>query len=135
MAFTSQIILIRSDPAPKIPDDFPYRTKSLSEPFSGLIILVTDDYEPGIPDESIRKIIGPVELNGVDWMYIEYVTWAGRIDAVRSFGECNGKEMTPYNDTVIETLEATYLKTMGDFGISKKDALDFPPFYRGFWDS
>ncbi len=66
------------------------------------------------------------------WMFIDYETW-GRVDAVYAAGLADGSAFGPFDDSNGETVETTYLDVMARFGVNNVDALDFEPFYRGFW--
>jgi len=66
------------------------------------------------------------------WLFIDYETWGG-VDAVYAVGFADGSFFGPFDDSNGETVEATYVDVMGRIGVSKDDALDFEPFYRGFW--
>jgi hypothetical protein len=115
-----------------LPDGAVWR--EVASPFVGVGVrlpkLAND--KPG-PDES-RLLLSEVGLAGaVDWLYLRYITWAGPIESVYGLGVSGGKELGPVKDLDRVTARSTYLELMGAFGVAPADALDFPPFVRGFW--
>jgi hypothetical protein len=93
--------------------------------------LVADD-EPK-PDEA-RRLLAEFGLGiATDWLYLSYVTWAGEIDSVYGVGASGGREFGPVSGSDFDKARAAYLELMGAFGIAPADALNFPPFTRGFW--
>jgi hypothetical protein len=67
------------------------------------------------------------------WLYLTCDCWGGTIDFVYGFTSTDGVLSTPVEDSSLDTVEATYLDLMSQFGISEEDAFDFAPFGRGFW--
>lgn len=106
----------------------------ITAPFAGVGVrlpgLAND--EPG-PDKS-RRLLTEVGLGGAtDWLFLDYVTWAGRIDSVYGLGSSNGREFGPIRESDLDKVRSAYLELMGAFGVVPADALNFPPFVRGFW--
>ena len=90
------------------------------------------DDEPK-PDEA-RRLLAEVGLSdATDWLYLNYVTWAGRIDSVYGLGASGGREFGPISESDVDKTRAAYLELMDAFGVAAADALNFPPFVRGFW--
>jgi hypothetical protein len=88
--------------------------------------------EPG-PDDA-KQLLAEVGLsNAVDWLFINYVTWAGPIDEVYGLGSSGGRAFGPLGETAGDKVRAAYLELMAAFGVAQADALNFPPFVRGFW--
>jgi hypothetical protein len=57
--------------------------RNVSTPFAGVGVSLShlDHDEPG-PDEA-KRLLAEVGLSGAtDWLFINYVTWAGHIDSV-----------------------------------------------------
>ena len=108
--------------------------REIVAPFVGVGVRLpglTQD-KPG-PDEAWR-LLAEVGLGGsTDWLYLNYVTWAGRIDSVYGLGAASGREFGPASESGVDKARAAYLGLMGWFGVAPADALRFPPFARGFW--
>lgn len=108
--------------------------RAITTPFIGVGVWVTGlgHDEPG-PDEA-RVLLTAVGLGSAsDWLYLNYVTWAGRIDHVYGLGVSGSKQFGPVGESDVESARAAYLGLMSEFGVDKADALNFPPFVRGFW--
>lgn len=134
MTFQLSAIFLRSDPPITTPTGFEYCSKMMDAPFRGTAILLRLESHPKIPEAEIAAILEPLAVGDADWLYVEYCTWAGTIDSVRSFGIRNGAAMTSFDEEVLERNRSTYLQLMAEFGVSEEDALDFPPFRRGWWE-
>lgn len=88
--------------------------------------------EPG-PDEALR-LLAEAGLGGAaDWLFINYVTWAGPIDSVYGLGSSGGRAFGPVAESDGDRTRAAYLELMAAFGLAEADARYFPPFVRGFW--
>jgi hypothetical protein len=108
--------------------------REITSPFVGVGVRLTglDDDRPG-PDEA-RRLLAEVGLGGAaDWLYLGYVTWAGRVESVYGLGSSGGREFGPVRETDADKARGAYLWLMGEFGMAPADALNFPPFVRGFW--
>jgi hypothetical protein len=110
--------------------------RDITAPFAGVGVRIRvtglGDDEPG-PEEA-RKLLAAVGLIGAsDWVYLSYVTWAGRIDSVYGLGVSGGRAFGPVGESAHDKVRAAYLELMGAFGVAEADALNFPPFVRGFW--
>lgn len=68
-----------------------------------------------------------------DWLFINYVTWAGQIDSIYRLGSSGGRGFGPVSESADDKVRVVYLDLMAAFGVSPADALNFPPFVRGFW--
>jgi hypothetical protein len=123
-------------PAIERPATLPARAvwRELAAPFVGVGVSLSGlaDDEPG-PDEA-RRLLAEVGFGGVaDWLFINYVTWAGRIESVYGLGSSGGRAFGPVGGTADDKVREAYLELMGAFGVVPADALNFPPFVRGFW--
>jgi hypothetical protein len=108
--------------------------REITTPFTGVGVRLPSlaDDEPG-PEEA-RRLLAEVGLGGAaDWLFINYVTWAGPIDNVYGLGSAGGREFGPISESRRETARAAYLELMGAFGVASAAAVHFPPFVRGFW--
>ena len=108
--------------------------REITAPFTGVGVrlpgLAND--EPG--PEDAQRLLAEVGLGGgADWLFINYVTWGGPIDNVYGLGSSGGSVFGPISESGRESARAAYLELMGAFGVSEADALNFPPFVRGFW--
>jgi hypothetical protein len=109
--------------------------REVAAPFAGVGVYLPGlvGKKPGL-DEA-RQLLAEVGLNGAaDWLFIDYVTWAGRIDSVSGLGSSGGRAFGPVAESDGEKTRAAYLKLMGAFGVAEVDAFDFPPFVRGFFN-
>ena len=108
--------------------------REVAAPFTGVGVSLAGlaDDEPG-PDEA-RRLLAEVGLAGAaDWLFINYVTWAGPIDSVYGLGVSGGRAFGPVAESDGDKTRAAYLELMGEFGVAQADALNFPPFVRGYW--
>ena len=108
--------------------------REIAAPFAGVGVRLPEltGKEPGL-DEA-RRLLAEVGLGGAaDWMFIDYVTWAGPIDSVYGLGSSGGRAFGPVTESDGDKTRAAYLELMGAFGVAPADALNFPPFVRGFW--
>lgn len=110
--------------------------RDITTPFHGVGIRIhvtgLGDNEPG--SDEARRLLTAVGLGSApDWMYLSYVTWAGQIDHVYGLGVSGGREFGPVSSSDRDTVREGYLVLMAAFGVSAADALNFPPFVRGFW--
>lgn len=79
-------------------------------------------------------MLAEVGLGGAaDWLYLSYVTWAGRIDSVYGLGSVVGRAFGPVSESDEDKTQAAYLALMRAFGVAPADARNYPPFVRGFW--
>ena len=122
------------EPPAMLPDTAVWR--EITVPFFGvgvrLAVTGRGDEEP-TPAEA-RRLRAEVGLDGAaDWLYLNYVMWAGRIDSVYGLGASGGREFGPVGESDQAKTRATYLELMAAFGVSQAEALNFPPFVRGFW--
>src|SRR5262245_13623938 len=108
--------------------------REVAVPFAGVGVRLPGlaDDEPG-PDEA-RRLLAEAGLGGAaDWLFIKYVTWAGPIDSVYGLGSSGVRAFGPISESADDKVRAAYLELMGAFGVAAADALNFPPFVRGFW--
>ena len=108
--------------------------REVTAPFAGVGVRL-----PGLagkepePDE-VRRLLSEVGLGAAaDWLFIDYVTWAGPIDSVYGLGSSGGRAFGPVGESARDTTRAAYLELMGALGVAEADAINFPPFVRGFW--
>jgi hypothetical protein len=108
--------------------------REIAAPFAGVGVALPAlaGREPG-PDE-VQRLLAEVGLSGAaDWLFIDYYTWAGPIDCVYGLGSAGGGGFGPVGESARDKVRASYLGLMGAFGVAEADALNFPPFVRGFW--
>ena len=68
------------------------------------------------------------------WLYLTYTCWGGELDSVYGFGKSDDRgRIGPIDVGTGEQVEPAYLALMDHFGVAADDAMDFPPFRRGFW--
>jgi hypothetical protein len=52
---------------------------------------------------------------------------------VYGLGVSGGRVFGPVSESDRDKARSAYLELMGAFGVAPADALNFPPFVRGFW--
>jgi hypothetical protein len=107
--------------------------REVTAPFAGVGVrlpgLAND--EPG--SDEPRRRLAEVGLGGAsDWVVLNYVTWAGPIDSVYGIGATGGRDFGPVSESDRGKARAAYLELIGAFGVVPTDALNLPPFVRGF---
>lgn len=110
--------------------------RAINTPFVGVGIRLQefiDGDELPDPDRvtAIRERLGLGAA--IDWLFIIYVCWGGRIDFVYGFGKQGERAFGPVKEFAGPKIEAVYLHLMGEFGVQPEDAMQFDPFVRGFW--
>lgn len=107
--------------------------RSIQTPFVGVGIALPSLTGKTLQVSELSAVANQMGIGAAKaWLFIDYETWGG-VDAVYAAGFADGSAFGPFDDSNGETVEATYVDVMGRIGISKDDALDFEPFYRGFW--
>jgi hypothetical protein len=82
----------------------------------------------------VQRLLAEVGLgSAAAWVYLSYVTWAGHLESVYGLGASGSREFGPAGAWDESEARAAYLELMGEFGVVQADALNFPPFARGFW--
>lgn len=108
--------------------------REVTAPFAGVGVRhpnLTHD-EPGSGEAA--RLLAEVGLDGeTDWLFINYVTWAGRIEDVYGVGSRGGRAFGPIRASDDHEAGDAYLELMGAFGVPAADALQFLPFERGYW--
>ncbi len=134
MAYWFTGVFTRPDcePGKSLPSDVQLRM--ISEPFVGAGLRMASQRAVKPNHDSVQRLLvecGIVDV--VNWLFLDYVTWAGRIDSVYGLGLVDGQAFGPIDESEDEHVESAYLSLMGTFGVSSLDALSFSPFVRGFW--
>ncbi|WP_332604656.1 hypothetical protein [Acinetobacter sp. ESBL14] len=109
--------------------------KDIKDPFHGIGIKLSPSIKtPSSPDD-IKALFSAMNINHVkQWLFIEYVCFGGSIDYIYALIMKNGEIYGPIEESALENVERVYIDLMNEFGISEKDALQFKPFDRNFWD-
>jgi hypothetical protein len=108
--------------------------RSIQTPFAGMGIALASLAGKQPSSSELLAIANQTGIAKASaWLFIDYETWAGAVDAVYALGVTDGSAFGPFDDSSGETAEATYVDAMARIGVSEADALDFQPFYRGFW--
>lgn len=69
------------------------------------------------------------------WVYLTYTCWGGKIDSVYGVAQSeHGSRVGPLDEPNWQKCQETYIALMTHFGVAAQDAVNFKPFYRGFWD-
>ena len=125
-----------AQPAVSKPLDLPANAvwREITSPFAGVGVRLPDliGSRPAVADvESLASQLG---LEKADrWLYLIYVCWGGTIDFVYGVGSSMGTRFGPFEESALDRVERVYTELMGSFGVSPTDALQFPPFIRGYW--
>lgn len=111
--------------------------RQIERPFLGSGIRVPEEMDI-VTDQEITDLAGRLGLGDEDtWVYLDYVTFAGRV--AEFFGIVH-KRSVEGKPILIDSRRAydgdweeQYLKLMAEFGLSEGDTRGFDPFERGFW--
>jgi hypothetical protein len=123
-------------PAVSRPDELPEGAiwREIGAPFCGVGVRL-DSLQGETPNP--KKVVALTEQPGiaraVDWVYLTYVCWAGRIDFIYGLGARGRWYFGPIEESDVDFTKDVYLELMGEFGVEPVDAMRFPPFDRGFW--
>jgi hypothetical protein len=116
----------------RLPEEAVWRT--ISVPFEGIGVRLPALIGESPSPSEVNRLLQEVGLHAaMDWLYITYDCWAGRIDSVYGLGVRSGQFFGPVKESDISQVKAVYLALMREFGVQPDDALRFPPFVRGFW--
>jgi hypothetical protein len=108
--------------------------KAIAEPFDGIGVRLPDLEGEEPPVETIEALAKQFGLGGATtWVYLTYTCWAGRVDSVYGLVRTPQEQFGPLGESDGDKVRQAYLDLMARFGVAEHDALDFPPFYRGFW--
>lgn len=108
--------------------------REIGAPFTGIGVRLPPLVDQKIPLAEARRVLADYGLGGAThWLYLSYVTWAGRIDSVYGLGAAGDREFGPVGEWDSDKTRAAYLELMSAFGVAEADALNFSPFVRGFW--
>lgn len=64
---------------------------------------------------------------------MQYDCFGGQIDYVFGVIQFRDHSIKTIEESNLESVQNVYLDFMRSFGLSDEDALNFPPFHRGFW--
>lgn len=116
-----------------LPDGVVWR--KISVPFLGVGVRLVSPHNDKPDTDEAKRLLMDVGLgDATDWLYLNYVMWAGHIDYLYGLGVSSGRKLGPVAEADEEATQEAYLKLMGEFGVAPADALNFPPFERGFWN-
>ena len=108
--------------------------RNITTPFVGVGVRLESLLGESLPPDIVRTLAEQFAFTpATDWLFLNYVTWAGRIDSVYGLGVCGGREFGPVEEDNADRTRDAFLRLMSTFGVSADDALRFPPFERGFW--
>lgn len=108
--------------------------REIAAPFSGIGVRLPGSADRLLPPPEVEALARQFGLGAADrWVYLNYVCWGGDIDFVYGFGWHCGTAFGPIQEDARDAVEAVYTGLMGRFGVAAADALNFPPFIRGFW--
>jgi hypothetical protein len=103
-------------------------------PFVGTGVRVRSLFGEVPPANDVQDLARKIGVAAAhQWLYLTYDCWGGSIDFVYGFTSTDGILSTPVEDSSLDTVEATYLDLLSQFGITAAHAFHFAPFARGFW--
>jgi hypothetical protein len=123
-------------PALERPDELPPNTvwREISSPFVGVGVRLPDLIGKAPRQSEIFRLLKAVGLGrAASWLYINYTCWGGRIDSIYGLGMHGRRFFGPVKETDLSIVRDDYVDLMSEFGVQEADALNFPPFKRGFW--
>jgi len=108
--------------------------REIATPFIGVAVRMPDLTDDELAPTEARRLLAEFGLGGAtNWLYLSYVTWAGRVAGVYGLGASGGRDFGPLGEWDSDAVRAVFLTLMGEFGVAQADAINFPPFARGFW--
>jgi len=114
-----------------LPDDALRR--AITSPFVGIGVRLPSLIGKAPPASQVNALAEEIGIAGApSWLFIAYDTW-GCIDSVYAVGVRDGIAFGPFDDSNVQTVEATFLQAMARIGVDPENALRFKPFERGFW--
>lgn len=125
-----------ADPSVPAPDVLPEGAvwRVIKSPFDG-VGLRLESFVGQSPD--VRVVAALADGFGFSradrWIYLTYDCWAGQVDFVFGLGMKGGVAFGPRESSDEDRVEAEYLALMQAFGLTDSQALNFAPFFRGFW--
>jgi len=107
--------------------------REIRQPFRGVGILTPEITSP--PSQFVlTDLTARFRIASNDWMFLDFDTWAGSIDAVYAVGVRDQIQFGPLESEDARA-EETYLLAMSKFGVDRMDALNCEIFERGVWGS
>lgn len=108
-----------------------YIVKNISEPIKASIIYISKTANFNDYKEVIRNF--SLDENGLEFLYLEYSTWAGKVEHVKSvLGSKDGDTIIQQADD--EKAHELFIEMMDKIGINKEAAVDFAPFSREIFE-
>jgi hypothetical protein len=107
--------------------------RAIDTPFRGVGLLLPESFGRTQDVAAVWQLSQQFGFASADWLYLTYLCWGGRIDFVYGFGSRDGRAFGPITESAPDAVQGAYTRLMNEFGVSAADALNFPPFVRGFW--
>jgi hypothetical protein len=115
--------------------DIGFDIKTVRVPFSGIAIRFPQYFGKEPKLKEIYELATNLGFGKTaEWIFLVYDCWAGHIDYIWGFVHTTVGDLGPILDFSFESVEQAYIELMAYFGVSKKDSLEFPVFYRDFWN-
>jgi len=125
------LLVVGPSPKPKgLPEGALWR--SISLPVRGFVVSLPDTLGQGMEIELIRAL-GAEVAGENDWIFLNYQTWAGKIDSIFGLGTIGGGIFGPIEDSEDDTVEITYKELMERIGIMPEYSGNFAPFHRDYF--
>jgi hypothetical protein len=110
--------------------------RTITTPFDGVGVQLAGLRSERPPVATIEALA--VELGFASaqaWIYLTYSCWGGRIESVYGLANsADGGRIGPVDVLDKDEAKQAYVALMAHFGVCARDALNFQPFHRGFWD-
>lgn len=108
--------------------------RNICTPFQGLGIRLSHYIGQSISSEDVVLLATQLGLTRCPtWIFLQYDCFGGQIDYVFGVIQTTDRSIKTIEESNLEDVQNTYLDFMKSFGLSNEDALNFPPFHRGFW--
>ncbi len=110
--------------------------KEIENPFSGLGIripnyIIQQNENMGV--DEITKLAERLGFGDKKWIFLDYLCWGGSLTDVMGFVHTKSGNFGPLSSDNGQDANTVYIGLMSRFGVTEREAFDFPPFHRGFW--
>jgi hypothetical protein len=108
--------------------------RQITSPFDGFGMRLPAYIGQTVTMEDVLQLSNSIGVSqSAEWIFIQYDCFGGQIDSVSGV-TCSQACPSPYKeDSNYDTVQQSFLNLMQSFGVDHQDAINFPPFKRGFW--
>jgi hypothetical protein len=108
--------------------------REIEAPFAGTGVRIPELVGKSPEVEVVQKLAEALGLGASrTWLYITYDCWGGQIDSVYGLGLAKGASFGPIEEDSRAGVKGTFTQLMAHLGLTPEQAMQFPPFERGFW--